>query len=1043
MTRNIRKVVSIICAVAILMSLCVVSMVNTTSAFQANDSSIGSALLSDSERSTVEEEAPFEILEYNFKIDSTNEYWNPDHHFVFANSTEAYGNKSYVDADGAHLYVDNPHVANTSAEWRQKMYIYDEDSGGFLKLQNGNTYIFTMKYKVEDLKGSNPVIGIGRSKTTSEPIYSQELLYFNKAWAYHSKVNMTDTQVLTTTFVCDSSANGTYAAVIAGGGANTFLIESIQVIVVRDFDKIAFIDYEVGTGDPIEDGMFAAGAASSNLPTPTNSDPDRGFAGWFLDKNLTVPVGDTLAAGTYTVYAKWSSDFSYITFNNSGEIIKNQKIAKGTPLSNPTRPNNKMFFEGWYTDLAFTDKVTVVPEYDCTLYAKYNYTYIGFNNGGVSDKNHVNTEIVTDPDDPTNMVARLSTKKNGTCNMEFGLYDAVEASAYEMLKLNATYYIEFKIKVPAGTAKGLATLMTGEQSAYSPDCSKGSTGITHEWVSQVNGNGIDWVTISGYYTTGDSWYRERVNFSVQDQLYLTLGLSEVTENDSDGFIYIDDFFIGEFSEEVPEGAVGIFFETNSTKITPAFGYAGESFELPADPVLAGHEFVGWYSDSALLTPYTGTTFGKESMTLYAKWKVVPITYTFDDFITTATSGRYNVLNSDGNAYIQYNFKQSPSSGSAGAARLVINNGTQYQVTAGNKYSMKFKYKIDEVTEAGKFGAVTHEAWSTWTNSASQGSGVSYAQPTNGWQEMEYIFTATSKTATSNCLSLTITGDSVLYIDDVTINCLGGTTANIYGSTVIRFDTLSDVLVDPVSGNPGDKIVLPTPTRKGFKFAGWYTESGLINKFAEKTYGEEDVLLYASWTLGKFTESYEDFPRVSLMGVASAYELHNKDNSNIVFDKANVHSGSTSVFRDGTKAGTKGFTLCRDSAITLGKGEQYTITFYVKPTNVTDAAGVINLIQMSTNTAVSIPDSTDVITDVGSLKTGEWQKISYTFTANQQYIGITTTEGNDIYFDSFTVTLKGYTGTSTGDNAVSPIIVMLMVVLSAGAVIITGKKVFEK
>ena len=41
MTKTIRKVVSIICVVAILMSLCVVSMVNQGSAFLATDPSVG------------------------------------------------------------------------------------------------------------------------------------------------------------------------------------------------------------------------------------------------------------------------------------------------------------------------------------------------------------------------------------------------------------------------------------------------------------------------------------------------------------------------------------------------------------------------------------------------------------------------------------------------------------------------------------------------------------------------------------------------------------------------------------------------------------------------------------------------------------------------------------------------------------------------------------------------------------------------------------------------------------------------------------------
>ena len=42
MTRNIRKVLSIVCAVALVMSLCVVSLIGTSSAFKATDAPVGS-----------------------------------------------------------------------------------------------------------------------------------------------------------------------------------------------------------------------------------------------------------------------------------------------------------------------------------------------------------------------------------------------------------------------------------------------------------------------------------------------------------------------------------------------------------------------------------------------------------------------------------------------------------------------------------------------------------------------------------------------------------------------------------------------------------------------------------------------------------------------------------------------------------------------------------------------------------------------------------------------------------------------------------------
>jgi hypothetical protein len=203
-----------------------------------------------------------------------------------------------------------------------------------------------------------------------------------------------------------------------------------------------------------------------------------------------------------------------------------------------------------------------------------------------------------------------------------------------------------------------------------------------------------------------------------------------------------------------------------------------------------------------------------------------------------------------------------------------------------------------------------------------------------------------------------------------------------------------------------------------------------------------MTLYARWILASMSESFEEFPTdLAKTGVSSAYSLYTGSVSG--YDKANVKSGSTSIFRNGSSSGTKSFTICRDDDTKLAVGEQYTITFYVKPTKVSEATGVINLIEMNKKSSISTPTQTTPVKTVGDLKVGEWQKVSYTFTAKDEYIGISTTTGNDMYFDSFSVTLSGHVGSATGDNSISPIIIVFMLLLAAGAVVVTSKKVFAK
>ncbi len=996
----------------------------------------------------------------NFKEDATNTYWDPANHNYLSNSDASRGKVSFVDAEGLHFTVNHQAGSTTTAAWRHKSFVYDKDYGGFFRLKKDAFYYVSVKYKLLEMNSTTAVLGVVHTKKTAtegaDPTVSPDLLsgmhmfggVSDTAFAKHTSTTA-DWQYLNVSFTATDVMADTFLAISGHGNnanVNKFIIESIEIREVRTEAGVAMVTYETNGGDGIGFGVIAAGTPSTELPTPTHSNSNKGFAGWYLDAGFTQPVGSTLEAGTYTLYAKWSQDISAITFNNSGEI-STVNLAKGAALSSPKRPNSKLFFEGWYSDLAFTNKVTVAPDYDCTLYAKYNYTYIGFNDGGFSDKTLPATGIVDDPDDADNKVLALHTVVGGTHNFEFANYDAVGAPAFKMPSTNTTYYVSFKVKVPAGSSGGKVVLYTGAQSAYNVDVSKSEAGATYLWSDATGEQGTDWITVVKYFEVGDTFYRERINFTVQDRFYLSYcGMKDGKVNTAAGTVYIDDVFVGVYSEEVPVGAVGVYFETNSEKIAPMFGYTGEALTMPEDPTLGGYKFIGWYTDMNFRNEFKATAFGNETVTLYAKWQAVPQKFDFENFtVHGTTSDRYNYVKDAKNSYLRYNYEQGTSTSPASAvARAFLNDkGATYRVVNGATYKVTFKYKVEETTGNATIGFVTHNSGSTWGETKEQSVRLTLSSATSDWQEGEITFTANCATDTANYLSIGVGGDSTVLIDDIVIET-STNLANIYGSVLINLNTNGGAALDPVSGNPGDEIWLPTPKRAGYKFGGWYTDSALSNKFTEKVYGEENTAVYAKWILGKMVESYENFPTSAYMGVSNAYVIYYKDNNEVSnFDPANVQDGSTSVFRNGTAAGAKGFTLCSDSNLTLGVGEQYTLTFYVKPTNVTDPNGVINLISMSSNTAVSAPNKDEHIVNVGELVAGEWQRVSYTFTATEKYVGIQTTAGNDIYFDNFTITLKGYTGTTTGDSSVNPIIVMLMVVLAAGAMVVTGKKVFSK
>ena len=89
-------------------------------------------------------------------------------------------------------------------------------------------------------------------------------------------------------------------------------------------------------------------------------------------------------------------------------------------------------------------------------------------------------------------------------------------------------------------------------------------------------------------------------------------------------------------------------------------------------------------------------------------------------------------------------------------------------------------------------------------------------------------------------------------EEVTLTFVGGV-ADDDG-----IDNGDGLLITTLTGNVGENILLPTdPTKKGYKFEGWYLDYAGTVPFTETTYGK-DLIIYAKWT----AEARESLPVMS-------------------------------------------------------------------------------------------------------------------------------------------------------------------------------------
>lgn len=1073
MTRNLRKIVSILCVVAIVLSLCV-------SAFATNFSAAG---VKDAPEGTAPNGLTSTRYEYNFIEDATKTSSYADAAYAFKQATGSAG------ADGMLIDFNRKYTINKYGNFAgSTVLLLDKDNNGAIKIEAGKKYAVVVKYKVESF-GENDDIELALSFANGKETTgyaNDDLGLVQPIRETVTTVSTTDVQYMIAYIDGDGSYNYSNTASIGNAGkrlaisattarnnkAASVLIESVVVTVVdkSESNTPVFVT-AYAEGIP----TIYGGQANTEWKLPDlEMDASTGytFISWCTDEALTTalttlkPVDDSTV-----VYAKCQK-LTKVIFNNSG-VLTEKNLLPGTKLDNPKRPNGKVYFVGWYTDLEFKNKVTVVPDADCTLYAKYSYTIIGFNNGGYSElyAGTAGGKIthVVDPADPNNKVLKVDFAW-ARAMIEVGTYDATGDVPAYILKPDTTYQFSFRYKAEAlGDDVGInATLQLGAQTVYSDDSSE--TRLANLDAYTVIGtcpDGHDWITVSGKFTTNSNHVYERVNFTTQDKLYLCLrtttkrnGYTQYSQ-DSNKTIYVDDLFFGEVTDEIPEGLTQIRFETNSEEMVPSFGMPGDEVDLPKPENFAGHTFVGWYEDKELTVPFTDTEFGTEDVTLYAKWDFTEWVMDFEKY-SSGGSLRYNSVKIGSNTVMRYNYEQgnkyNTSSPSAfGGIMLNHGNTAPYMAINGVTYNVKFKYMVEETESDLSVRAVTAAKFDRWTNAADQGD-LAWTVKKDDieigvWKEGEIEFTVVfdETKVNNNHLGFTVAGDHTTYFDDITV-VASYDFANCYGDVIYKFNTLSSDFIYPLSGNAGEPLKLPVAKRQGHVFDGWYEDLDFETKFTGTTFGAEDKSLYAKFLLGQFTESFEELPKsIQTAGISPAYKLYTKET--VGFSKDNLHKGATSLYRDGTYAGDKAFTISRSKELALEAGKQYTVSFYVKPTDVTNATGTISLLGLDSMTKISKPESTTVIKTVGELNKDKWNKVTYTFTAKSEYLGISSSEGNSMYFDNFTITLNGYnpntgTGTSgvggsTGDASVSPYIVLAMIIVAAGAIAVTAKKVYSK
>lgn len=328
-----------------------------------------------------------------------------------------------------------------------------------------------------------------------------------------------------------------------------------------------------------------------------------------------------------------------------------------------------------------------------------------------------------------------------------------------------------------------------------------------------------------------------------------------------------------------EGLTAISFNTNGgMPLEDLKGMPGETATDLPTPIYSGNAFSGWYLDAdctmpcgTVKFPQTGTT-----LTLYAAWNLKPswVTVDFEDpaFLKEGWWNANTAYNSDfmsftsdnphgGSKSLKYDYKAGTGKNTNATSSVIMYNGNNHVFLEKNKsYSISFWYNADKLNSDVSISAqVTWERnwWSEVVNYSSNSYLIKQSEAGSGWKKATIVFTC-DHPYDSNSLYLRINPtadvDTLIYFDDITINPIGDDEAIL----TLVYDSLTNEMLT-VTKN--EEVTLPAPTKEGYAFGGWYTDSAYENAVSGGKYTPTKTCnLYAKWTLSNVLCDFEDYPQ---------------------------------------------------------------------------------------------------------------------------------------------------------------------------------------
>jgi len=677
--------------------------------------------------------------------------------------------------------------------------------------------------------------------------------------------------------------------------------------------------------------VFTYGGTALTLPTPTRTGYT--FGGWYSDSGFTTSIGAAGASYSPTAsgnaYAKWNANTNVVTYDSQlGSAVTAGTFTTGGSITLPAAPTRTGYtFLGWFA--ASSGGTALVSPYSpsatnaITLYAQWSSSLIldfdatdtnswtggntvtnrnsaypnltwttGTSGGAVSNANQAMT--LAGAGSTNNGTFGTLTSSLNTSSLQSGLtidiYGSLGTTAnswerfidFAHLKTGGTGDASYNIDVGRFIATNRLFVEIFNQSSGSASIGHCTTlndvldGSLHRFTIVLDGStcrifkdGVQQTVVNDANSgvTGLSVaYGLPINNVVLDSALF--GKSQwgylgdaSTEGSIRSFRLFNSAIVPNSIDLVDSGRLvykTISFASTPTASLPSALVTTGTLALPlaSTATRTGYTLSNWYSDSALtsLAGAPGASYTPSATTtLYAAWTANTYAVTYDSQSGSAvasgsftTGGTISLPAAPIRA--GYTFAGWFAAATGGSSL-----SSPYTPGVASAITIYAQWTANSFTVTYNYNSATGGNTTSSATFSVGGTAITLPTPTRTGYSFGGWFSDSG-------LTVSIGAAGASYSPSASVTAYAKWTANSYTVTYnYNSATGGNSTVSDTFTVGGSALTLPTPTRTGYTFGGWYSDSGLTVSIgaAGASYSPlTSGTLYAKWNASSYSVSYD-------------------------------------------------------------------------------------------------------------------------------------------------------------------------------------------